>query len=80
MIAALVIGIANVTVGVLLKLILLPFAILTLGLIYLVVNGFMLLLATEFVPGFRVDGCWTSILGSILLSLVSYGLSLVAGF
>jgi putative membrane protein len=80
LVAALVIGIVNVTVGFLLKLILLPFAILTLGLIYLAVNGFMLKLASEFVPGFRVHGCSTAILGSILLSLVSYLLTRVAGF
>ena len=80
LIAALVIGVVNVTVGVILKVILLPFAFLTLGLVYLGVNGLMLKLASEFVPGFRVYGCTTAIFGSILISLVSYLLTRVAGF
>ena len=80
LIAALVIGVVNVTVGVILKFILLPFAILTLGLVYLGVNGLMLKLASEFVPGFRVYGCTTAILGSVLMSIVSFLLTRVAGF
>jgi len=80
LIAALVIGIVNVTIGVVLKFLLLPFAILTLGLVYLLVNGLMLRLASDFVPGFRVYGCTTAIVGSILLSIVSYLLNRVTGF
>jgi putative membrane protein len=80
MIAAAVIGIVNVTVGWILHLILLPFIILSVGLVYLAVNGLMLKLASEFVPGFRVDGCMTAIFGSILLSLVSFVLTRIAGF
>lgn len=75
LVAAVVIGIVNVTIGVVLKVILFPFAIVTLGLIYFGVNGLMLKLASEFVPGFRVDGCATAIVGSILLSIVSYVLT-----
>jgi putative membrane protein len=80
MIAALAIGIANVTVGAILKFFLLPFAILTLGLVYLGVNGLMLKLASDFVPGFRVNGCATAIVGSVLMSIVSYLLTRVVGF
>jgi len=80
LVAALVIGVVNVTVGVILKVILLPFAFLTLGLIYLGVNGLMLKLASEFVPGFRVYGCMTAVIGSILMSIVSYVLTRVTGF
>ena len=79
MIAALVIGIVNVTIGAVLKFFLLPFAILTLGLVYLGVNGLMLKLASDFVPGFRVDGCATAIVASVLMSIVSYLLTLVLG-
>lgn len=79
LIAALVIGLVSATVGLLLKLILLPFIILSLGLVYFLINGMMLKLASEFVPGFRVIGCLPAIFGSILLTIVDFLLSRLAG-
>ena len=79
LIAALVIGIVSATVGLLLKIILFPFAILTLGLVYLMVNGLMLMLASGLVSGFRVNGFLTAVFGSILLSIVDYVLTRLAG-
>jgi putative membrane protein len=79
LVAALVIGLVSATVGFVLKLVLLPFIILTLGLVYFVINGLMLKLASELVPGFRVIGCLPAILGSILLTMVDYVLNRVAG-
>lgn len=79
LIAAVVIGLVGATVGLILKVILLPFIVLTLGLVYFVINGMMLLLASSLVPGFRVDGPGTAILGSILLTLVDYALNQLAG-
>jgi len=52
-----VIGVVGATVGLILKLILLPFIILTLGVVYFLITGLLLKLASEFVPGFRVNGC-----------------------
>jgi putative membrane protein len=57
LIAALVIGLVGATVGLILKIVLLPFIILTLGVVYFLINGFMFKLTSEFVPGFRVNGC-----------------------
>jgi putative membrane protein len=79
LIAALVVGIVGATVGLLLKIILLPFIILTLGIVYFLINGLTLKLASEFVPGFRVNGCLPAVLGSILLSVVDYVLDRLAG-
>lgn len=79
LIAALVIGLVSATVGLVLKIILLPFIILTLGVVYFLINGLMLKLASEFVPGFRVVGCLPAVLGSILLTVVDYVLNRVAG-
>lgn len=72
LIAAVVIGFVSVTVGLLLKIILLPFIILSLGLVYFLINGLMLKLASEFVPGFRVEGCLTAVVASFLLTVVDY--------
>jgi putative membrane protein len=79
LIAALVIGLASATLGLVLKIILLPFIFLTLGIVYFLINGMMLKLASELVPGFRVNGCMTAVLGSILLTLVDYVLNRLAG-
>jgi putative membrane protein len=79
LIAALVIGLVSATVGLVLKIILLPFIIISVGIVYLLVNGLMLKLASELVPGFRVIGCLPAVLGSILLTVVDYALNRVAG-
>jgi putative membrane protein len=79
LIAALVIGFVGATVGLLLKIVLLPFIILSLGILYFLINGLMLKLASEFVPGFRVIGCLPAVLGSILLSIVDYVLNRLVG-
>lgn len=72
LIAALVIGLVSATVGLILKLLLLPFIILSLGIVYFIINGLMLMLASSLVAGFRVDGLLTAIFGSVLLTLVEY--------
>ena len=79
MIAALVIGVVSATVGLILKIVLLPFILLTLGLVYFLINGLMLKLTSELVPGFRVQGCLPAVLGSILLTVVDYLLNRLAG-
>ena len=79
LIAALVIGFVSATVGLVLKILLLPFIILTLGLVYFLINGLMLKLASELVPGFRVNGCLPAVLGSILLTFVDFVLNRLAG-
>jgi putative membrane protein len=79
LIAALVIGFVSATVGLILKIILLPFILLSLGLVYFLINGLMLKLASELVPGFRVNGCLTAVLGSVLLTIVDFLLNRLAG-
>ena len=77
--AAFVIGLVSATIGLILKLVLLAFIILSLGVVYFLINGLMLKLASEFVPGFRVNGCLTAVFGSILLTIVDYLLNRLAG-
>jgi putative membrane protein len=79
LIAALVIGFVSATVGFVLKIVLLPFIFLTLGLVYFLINGLMLKLASALVPGFRVQGCLPAVLGSVLLTIVDYLLNRLAG-
>ena len=71
LIAALVIGLINATLGLVLKVLTFPLTILTLGLFWLVINGLMLELASSFVDGFVVRGFVPAFIGAILMSLVS---------
>jgi putative membrane protein len=70
LIAALVIGLVNVTLGALLKLLTFPLAFVTFGLFFLVINAFMLEFASSFVKGFSVDGFWHAFLAAILLAVM----------
>jgi len=70
-IAPIVIGLVNATVGLLLKILTLPLTLLTFGLFLLVINALMLELAAFLVPGFAVHGFFSAFFGAILLSLVS---------
>jgi putative membrane protein len=72
MIAAVVIGLVSATLGFFLKLILLPFIILTLGIVYFLINGAMLMVASALVPGFRVRGWMAATVGAIVLTIVDY--------
>ncbi len=71
LVAVLVIGLVNALIKPILLILTLPITILTLGLFTFVLNALMLLLASNLVAGFRVDGFWTALVGSILLSLIS---------
>lgn len=77
--AALVMGLVNALVKPFVILFTLPLTVVTFGLFLLVVNALMLLLVSWIVPGFEVKGFWEAVGASILLSLVSWGLSLLVG-
>ena len=71
LIAALVIGLVNATLGLLLKILTFPLTILTLGLFWFVINALMLEFAAALVPGFYVRGFIPALIGAVMLSLVS---------
>jgi putative membrane protein len=71
LIAALVIGFINATLGVFLKIVTFPLTLLTLGIFWLVINAAMIELASAIVPGFHVDTFGTAFWGAIVLSLVN---------
>jgi putative membrane protein len=71
LIAALVIGFVNATLGLLLKILTFPLTIITLGIFWWVINGLMLLLASALVPGFVVQGFFPAFFGAIVLALVN---------
>jgi putative membrane protein len=77
LVAVLVIGLLNATLGLLLKLITLPLGVLTLGLFFLVINAFILKLAGNVVPGFYVATWSAALIGALVLALLHMLLSLL---
>lgn len=71
-IASVILGVVNTFLKPLLFLLTLPVTILTLGLFTFVINALMVYLVATFVPGFHVDGFWSALLFSLVLSLVSW--------
>ncbi|MGH7765872.1 MAG: phage holin family protein [Candidatus Binatia bacterium] len=71
LIAAVVIGLVNATLGFVLKVLTLPLTIVTFGLFLFVINAIMLKLAAAVVPGFEVYGFLPALLGAIILSVIS---------
>jgi putative membrane protein len=70
-ILAIVLAVLNAIVKPILILLTLPLTIVTLGLFLFVINALIILLADNFIDGFRVDGFWWALLFSLLLSIVS---------
>jgi putative membrane protein len=71
-IASLVLGFVNAIIRPILVLLTLPITILTLGLFYLLVNGFTFLLASWIVPGFEVTTYWWAVLGALIVGIISW--------
>ena len=72
LIAALVIGFINATIGFVLKVITFPLTLLTLGLFWFVINALMLEFASALLsPGFHVRGFLAAFIGAIVLSLLN---------
>ncbi|TVQ10058.1 MAG: phage holin family protein [Bacteroidetes bacterium] len=75
-VVAFVLGILNAILKPVLVILTLPVTVLSLGLFLLVINAFIIMLTDYFVTGFSVSTFWIAILFSIILSLISWLLSL----
>ncbi len=76
LVVALLFGVVNVFVRPVVVFLSLPLYLLTLGLMYFVVNALMLMLTSWvcdlFDVGFSVDGFWTAVGGAIVVSIISW--------
>jgi putative membrane protein len=68
-------GILNAFFRPILIILTLPINILSLGLFTFVINAVLLKMASGVISGFEVRGFWTAVIGSLLISLVSWLLS-----
>jgi putative membrane protein len=71
LIAAVVIGFVNATVGFILKIVTLPLTVMTMGLFWFIINALMLELASGLIPGFQVQSFASAFWGAIVLSIVN---------
>lgn len=80
---ALILGLVNAIIAPVIKLLTCPLVLLTLGLFTLIINGAMLLLASSIGSGlglaFQVDGFSAAFLGALVVSVVSFVLSVLTG-
>lgn len=79
LIVALIFGVVNAIVKPIFTLVTAVAVVLTLGLFLIVINALMLLLTSwisdQFSLGWNVNGFWTAVLGSIIVSIVSFVLN-----
>ena len=72
LVAAGILGILNAIFRPIIIILTLPINILTLGLFTFIINAVLLMMVSGVVSGFRVDGFWSAVLGSLLISIVSW--------
>jgi putative membrane protein len=75
LLAGLVLALINAVVRPVIKIITLPLTLLTLGLFLFVLNAFCLWLTSAVVPGFDVHGFRAAFLGALLITVVSWALT-----
>jgi putative membrane protein len=77
LVAGIVLGLVNAVIRPVLILLTLPATVLTLGLFIFVVNAICLALAAWFVPGFTISGFWAALFGALVISVISWLLSVI---
>ena len=75
MFVCVILALINTFIKPLLQTLTLPISVLTFGLFTLVLNALLLMFAGWVTPGFVVDGFWSALFGSILLSLFAAGIN-----
>lgn len=77
--AGAVLSLVNAIVKPVIVILTLPLTMLTLGLFYFVVTAFCLWLASRFVPGFILQGFFTTVVAAVLISLFSAFIARILG-
>ena len=78
LLATVVLGLVDITIGPVLRFIAFPITFLTLGLFQWVLKALLLKLASMFTPGFRIDGFLNALVGSLVLTVLDIVLHRVA--
>ncbi|PYF75926.1 phage holin family protein [Pedobacter nutrimenti] len=78
-IAALLIALANATVGFILRIMTFPLNFLTLGLVSFIISVLMIMLVSHFMSSFHTNGFWPAAILAIVLALLKAIFSSIAG-
>ncbi len=79
LLAIVIIGLINLIVKPILLFLTLPLNVITFGLFTLILNALLFMLAGKLSPGFVVDGFWSALLGSLILSFLSSPINRIGG-
>ena len=74
---AVIYGLINVTLGTLLKLLGLPFVILTLGIFLIIINTFLLWLTDQLLEDFEIEDLGTTFIAALLITIADTVLALI---
>lgn len=78
---ALIFGVVNAIIGTVIRIVAIPLYILTLGLISLLVNAFLLFIVSWISDaigfGLHIDGFWAGVLGALVLGIIAWLLGLI---
>jgi len=69
--------VVNAVIGPIIRFFTFPLVFLTFGLFLVVINAILLMLASMFTPGFKVRGFFPAVIGSIVLTILTWILRLV---
>ena len=70
-VVAILLAVVNVLIKPILVLITIPITIITLGIFLIFINGFMLIIVSKIIPEFKINGCFTAAIASVLISFVN---------
>ncbi|MFV0415715.1 MAG: phage holin family protein [Chthoniobacterales bacterium] len=74
--ASLLLGIINALIRPILLILSIPFILVTMGFFILVINALLLWFVSALLPSFQVDGFWSAFFGAIVVSIVSWLMSI----
>jgi putative membrane protein len=77
--AAILIALANATIGFILRALTFPVNFLTLGLVSFIISVLMIMLVSKIMSGFHVTGFWAAVFLAIVLALIKAIFGAVAG-
>jgi putative membrane protein len=78
-IAAVLIALANATIGFILRIFTFPLNFLTLGLVSFIISVLMILLVDNMMTGFNTTGFWAAAILAIVVALIKAVFSMIAG-
>jgi len=78
-ITALLIALANATIGFILRVLTFPVNFLTLGLVSFIISVLMIMLVSNLMSGFNVTGFWAAAFLAIVLALIKAIFGVIAG-